>query len=84
MSTIQAMAARARRECDVNGLPCDPNGGTYRTRSDDEQAQYENDRAWQWRFSITKCYGSVDNYLRILRRQHGVHDHPVKPQENTK
>jgi hypothetical protein len=23
----------------------------------------------------------MDNYCRILRRQHGVHDHPVKPKE---
>ena len=81
MRSIQALAAQAGREARANGLPCDPNGGTYRTRSDDEQRQYESNQASQWRFSITKCYGSVDNYLRILRRQNGVHDHPVKPKE---
>jgi hypothetical protein len=23
----------------------------------------------------------MDNWFRIQRRQHGVHDHPVKPKE---
>jgi len=79
MSTIQAMAARARRECDTNGLPCNLNGGTYHTRTDEEQAQFESNERWWARQSIIKCYGSLDNYSRILRRQHGIHDHPVKP-----
>jgi hypothetical protein len=79
MSTIQAMAARARRECDTNGLPCSAEGGTYHTRSDDEQAQFERNEAARWQFSIIKCYGSMDNYYKILRSQHGVHDRPIKP-----
>lgn len=81
MRSIQSLAAQAGREARANGLPCDPNGGTYHTRNDDEQKQYESDQAWLWRFSIIKCYGSMDNWFRIQRRQHGVHDHPVKPKE---
>ena len=81
MRSIQSMAARARREALSKGLPCNPNGGIYRTRSDAEQAQFESDRAWQWQFSIIKCYGSMEAYFRIQRRQHGVHDHPIKPME---
>jgi hypothetical protein len=79
--SIQSMAAMAGREARRNGLPCSPEGGTYRTRSEDEQKQFESDRAWQWQFSIINCYGSMDNWFRIQRRQHGVHDHPVKPKE---
>ena len=79
MRNIQQLAAMHARQNQVNGLPCNPEGGTYRTRTDEEQAQHERNEAWWWRNSIIKCYGSVDNYLRILRRQHGVHDHPVKP-----
>ena len=81
MRSIQSLAAQAGREARANGLPCSAEGGTYRTRTDDEQAQYESDKAWQWRFSIINCYGSMDNWFRIQRRQHGVHDHPVKPKE---
>jgi hypothetical protein len=84
MRSIQSIAAQAGREARANGLPCDPNGGTYRTRTEDEQAQYESDQAWWARQSIIKCYGSLDNWFRIQRRQHGVHDHPVKPKEQTK
>jgi len=83
MTTLQGMI-NARQEADRvgrNPKPYSAEGGTYRTRTDEEQAQFESDQAWLWRFSITKTYGSVDNYLRILRRQHGVHDHPVKPKE---
>ena len=84
MTNLSALAAEARREAESRGLPCDPSGGTYHTRTDDEQAQYESDQAWWARRSIEKCYGSMDNYCRILRRQHGVHDHPIKPKELTK
>jgi hypothetical protein len=81
MRSIQSLAAQAGREARANGLPCNPNGGTYRTRTDAEQKQFESDKAWQHQFSIIKCYGSMDNWFRIQRRQRGVHDHPVKPKE---
>lgn len=81
MRSIQSLAAQAGREARVNGLPCSAEGGTYHTRTDAEQAQFESDKTSQWQFSIIKCYGSMDNWFRIQRRQHGVHDHPIKPKE---
>lgn len=81
MRSIQSLVAMHDRQNRVNGLPCDPNGGTYHTRTEAEQKQHEYDEAQWARWSIIRCYGSVDNYLRILRRQNGVHDHPVKPKE---
>ena len=79
MRSIQALAAQAGREARANGLPCDPNGGVFHTRTDSEQAQFERNQAARWQFSIIKCYGSMDNYYSNLRSQNRVHDRPVKP-----
>jgi hypothetical protein len=81
MTTLQGII-NARQEADRvgrNPKPYSAEGGTYRTRTDEEQAQFEQEERWWARRSIIKCYGSMDNYCRILRRQHGIHDHPVKP-----
>jgi hypothetical protein len=54
MSTIQAMAARARRECDTNGLPA----GEY-TYSDPLKIEnrYQSEAG-----AIAEKYGSVANW----------------------
>lgn len=83
MTTLQGMISAKQEANRVGNNPkaYSAEGGTYHTRTEDEQARFESNEVARWEFSITKCYGSVENYCRMQRRQRGIHDHPVKPKD---